>query len=151
MNPMQAETQVIERENIDFIKTNLRFKRTHTYYLHFFIYLFPSFFIFLGLTIFYYGRLKVNPGEHSGNFLPMAIITFGIAFLLFTHKKIKETESFEIIPITKFDLPTIEKEISNTFKIREIKFHEDLNVLHVQTKVSFFSLGENLKIGRAHV
>jgi hypothetical protein len=147
MEPRTQETLPnTEKENIAFIKTNLRYKRTFNYYSNFFIYIFPLFFIISGLMIFYFGRLKAPTGQTMGAFLPTLIVTFGIAFFVFTYRRLKAIETFESIPITRFDLPTVESAIKRRFRTDNISFTEELGVLHIQTKTSLFSWGENITI-----
>jgi len=149
MSEEPNELTNIEREHIAFIKENLRFKRDLAYYSNFAIYMVPAFLIFVGLMIFYFGRIKHSSDTHIGNFLPMLVITAGVTLAVFFQKRIKESESFELIPITKWDVAAIEKQIKSKLKVNEIVFDESLEILTAQTKLNILSWGENITIIKA--
>ncbi len=146
MSVQKNEFSDIDEEHLNFIKTNLRYKRNFSYYLNFGVFLVPAFFVVIGCLIFYYGRLKPSTGAHIGNFLPMLIITFGIVMAYFFLIRIKEAERFVKIPISKFDIPTIEQSIQNRFDVNQLTVDGSKNTLRAQTRTTLLSWGEELVI-----
>lgn len=139
----------MNKEEIDYIKANKRFKRTFKKYVDYiiFAFLFPFFFCFIGISMFY-SFIKFNRDETDLllGFLILNIIGLTLSFFVF--KRLKQNETFEIIRNTKnLDLKEIENIIQSKFRINFIfGISNKYKSITLITKMTAFSWGEKITV-----
>ncbi len=139
----------MDKEEIDYIKANKRFKRTYKEYVDYIIFalVFPFSFCSIGISMFY-SYIKFNRDETTLLLFSIFLNVIGLSLFFFVFKRLRQNESFEVIKNNKnLDLKEIENNIQSEFKIDFVSLVSNkYKAITLVTKKTAFSWGENITI-----
>lgn len=140
---------MMTKEEIDYIKTNKRFKRTYQEYVEYIlcVFMFPITICFLG---FYKFTKFINLKLFKDIELLLSSIilnSIGIFIAFFFFKRLKQNETFEVIKNrNNLTLEEIEESVESEFKLTYITAILKHKTIIMATETSFFSWGEKITI-----
>jgi hypothetical protein len=136
---------MLKKSEIDYIKSNLHYKKDLDYYSDRLLYIFPIAFIALGILVMIESS-KLGKVHHV--LIGTLLTFFGMLFLLFTHKRLSEVCSFitRKIKTDSFDIEEFYDKLQSTISFKNINLDRNDKVITGFTRWSLLSWGEQITI-----
>lgn len=134
-----------DKDLIKFILLKKRHPLSFSDFIDFLIFLFPLLISVIGISIIY----SLDKQQSKNILFAIGLISIFSGFLLFyfTTKRFKENIFFTIFTNNnQSDIHKIEDILKNNFKIENIKTSKQLNLIQIETQITWFSWGEKIII-----